>query len=328
MHDLATAELFVLALVSFLVPSCALFALAAPAVLGRVAGWAPVQRHRAVWLLCAAPLSMTFALFAASVMPALESLLFSAVDHCLAHDDGHAHLCFIHRTHHAPHAWFWVLTAMASTWLLWHVCAAVARAVHSMRIVRSLVLTGDNPRGRTVVLEHSSALCITAGLLRPRVLVSRGLLEALSPDQQRALLAHEQGHTERRDALMRFTAAILSRVYPRQLRRRMLDELELAAEQACDEAAASAVRDRLVVADTILAVERATSDIPGDLRPLAVAMGQLAIETRVRALLDPPEQRGALHLAYAAMVAISIGLALQADPLHHAVESLLSPLLH
>ena len=118
MHGFATAELFVLALLSFLALSCALFALVAPSLVERVSTWAPVQRHRALWLLCAAPLLTTFVLFATAVAPALGSLVFSSADHCLAHDDGHAHLCFIHRVAHAPHAWFWVAAAMGSTWLL------------------------------------------------------------------------------------------------------------------------------------------------------------------------------------------------------------------
>jgi beta-lactamase regulating signal transducer with metallopeptidase domain len=188
--------------------------------------------------------------------------------------------------------------------------------------------TGHDPSARTVVLENDSALCIAAGLLRPRVLVSRGLLDALSPEQRDALFAHERGHTERRDALLRLTAGVLSRVYPHSLRRLLLDDLELAAEQACDEAAARAVGDRLIVADTILAVERASSEMPRELRPLAVAMGQLAIESRVRALLDPPRQRGALRAVYGVLLVVVGALALQADPLHHAVESLLSSLLH
>jgi Zn-dependent protease with chaperone function len=321
MRELATAELFVLAVAGFFVVSCTCFSLIARGALARVASWAPARRHLALWLLCAAPALSTLLLFVAAISP--------AADHCLVHDDGHAHLCFVHPAGHSPHAWLWVCAAIVSTWTLWHAVALLLRMLRGIRIVRTLVRTGsEHARAGTVLLEAPSAMCVAAGLVRPRVLVSRGLLGVLTPVQQDALFAHEQSHSRRRDALTRFTAGLLSRGYPAALRQKLLSALELAAEQACDEAAAASVGDRLVVADTILTVQRATSDTPVELRPLAVAMGQHAIEHRVHALLDPPRRTGGLWVLLTAMVGAALLVALNADAVHHLVESMLSPILH
>ena len=105
--------------------------------------------------------------------------------------------------------------------------------------------------------------------------------------------------------------------------------IDVAAEQACDEAAARRVGDRVLVADAILAVERETARMPLRMPGiLALSMSQLAIETRVEALLDEPRTAGRLGLVLAALVGSLLVLWSGADSLHHVVESLLSPLLH
>ncbi len=52
-------------------------------------------------------------------------------------------------------------------------------------------------------------VAFTAGLVRPAVCVTRGLLDRLSDDQLSAVLAHEAAHVERRDNLQIFTSMIL-----------------------------------------------------------------------------------------------------------------------
>lgn len=57
------------------------------------------------------------------------------------------------------------------------------------------------PRVTCVDADPPIALC--AGLLRPRIFVSRGLVDALSIEELRAVLLHEASHARRRDPLRR-----------------------------------------------------------------------------------------------------------------------------
>lgn len=68
---------------------------------------------------------------------------------------------------------------------------ALTAASSGLRIQRLRVLVSDDP------------LAFTAGIGRPFVAVSRGLIARVSPDALSAVLAHEAHHAERRDPLRR-----------------------------------------------------------------------------------------------------------------------------
>jgi beta-lactamase regulating signal transducer with metallopeptidase domain len=158
--------------------------------------------------------------------------------------------------------------------------------------------------------------------------VSEGLVAALPSAGLACVLAHEREHARRRDALRALLARACSWPHPPRIRRALLDALRLASERACDEAAASRLGDRLLVAETILAVERlARRHEPPAEGVLACAFGESDVAPRVEGLLAepaPPPRRGVAWAA--AAVVAALGLA-AAGPLHHATEHLLRALL-
>ena len=164
--------------------------------------------------------------------------------------------------------------------------------------------------------------------MRPSIVLSRALLAGLSEPERQALIAHERSHVRRRDALTLVLGRALSFAYPSATRRRIDEAVEFSAEQACDEAAARAVGDRLTVAEAIVRTERMMCLVAvPPLGLVAVGMGAVAIERRVLALIDPPKSQGRLLAWFVPMLAVLTVLFLAGDSLHHAVESLLSPLL-
>ena len=66
---------------------------------------------------------------------------------------------------------------------------------------------GDSPR-RLVVVELEQPHCFTIGLLRPVVVVSSGLVAALTSEELHAALCHEAVHARRHDPLRVLTASI------------------------------------------------------------------------------------------------------------------------
>jgi len=330
MAVLARAELFVLAAVAFALLSSAVCSLLVPGVLARVQGWEPWRRHTVVLGLSLAPAALTGLLLLSALAPTLLSLIDASFDHCVGHDDHHAHLCFFHGPHHAAHVWIWACLAAVVTWVGAQLVVRLVDVLRASARARVLVRTGERAAEPALtIIDANRPYCATVGLLAPRVLASRSLLDALAPVQRAALIAHEASHVRRRDALVRLCAGMMSALYPPRHRRALARALEVAAEQASDEEAARVVGDRLVVAETILCVERALSQsAEAPLGLVAVGIHQAAVAQRVEALLAAPQVGGSLVGVLGAVGVSVAGLAAASGWLHHAVESWLSRLLH
>ncbi|WP_208879798.1 M56 family metallopeptidase [Streptomyces armeniacus] len=90
--------------------------------------------------------------------------------------------------------------------------------------------------GRVTVVRDQRPFALTYGLIRPRVLISCGLLEILDPVELDAVLAHEREHVRSRDPLKAALVRVLVGRYfflPlfRHLGERYTDGRELAADR-------------------------------------------------------------------------------------------------
>ncbi len=107
------------------------------------------------------------------------------------------------------------------------------------RLERALAGT-DLPRDRVRIVGAAVLPCVT-GLLRPRVLIPRALVSALSVAELRAVLIHENAHRRRLEPLRRLVqragAGVLFFYPPLWL---VLRRLEHTAELVCDAAVARA----------------------------------------------------------------------------------------
>jgi peptidase M48-like protein len=113
------------------------------------------------------------------------------------------------------------------------------RQVHGhRRLVRSLPVCGRLPGHPGVSLvEADAALAFCAGWLRPRIYVSTGAVQRLSPEELRAVLAHEHEHRALRDPLRLAVGRVLGQALfflpaLRPLGARYGDVAELRADRA------------------------------------------------------------------------------------------------
>ncbi len=327
---LQSAQLFLLAGFVFLVFGSLVSAVITRFAYGRLLRLEPRARHRAIAMFAAMPAAITLVLFFAASLPAFVALVAPGLDHCLLHDDAHAHLCFVHLPQAAIHTGLLLLLVFLVTYAVFRAAFAASSVLRALRVVAALAKTGE-PRsdlGITVV-ETAQPVCVAAGLLWPRVLLSRGLLKALTAEERAVVLAHERAHVRRHDALVGSVVRALAVVHLPPVGRWLVRELEVAAEQACDEEAARVVGDRVSVAAAILAVERTLQQAATrEVASVAVGFGARAVERRVAALLcepAPPQSLRPLALCLgAALVAMLVG----AYDLHHLTESVLSALAH
>ncbi len=279
--------------------------------LGRLA---PEDRTQVLGFLAVLPWLLAFGTLVLAFLPSFLHIPGWIEDHCLPHDH-HPHLCLVHG--------FWM-----PSWSLWGSVGALAlvgailwarlvhRVLQSHRRVHGLMRL-SLLQGSLRVLPSPRALAFTVGLLRPQTVISKAVLEALDEDELRVVLAHEEAHATRHDALWRILLEALLLGMPPSRRRLLLADFTLASEEVCDRRALSRETTPEHVAEVLLRMQRL-----GCLHPEGVpgATGSHLVH-RVKALLDNPYPPRPFWMK---ALWLSPLLLLLADPVHHAAESLLS----
>jgi beta-lactamase regulating signal transducer with metallopeptidase domain len=142
---------------------------------------------------------------------------------------------------------------------------------------------GDEPDVAILDCDIPSVYCLPGG--RHQIMISAGALAALTPEQLRAVLAHERAHLRRRHHLILGLATALARAFPRvPLLSQAKPQLVVLAEMAADDAAARRHRrDDLATALVVLARAGA--------RPATLAASGPEAIARLQRILDPEPPR-------------------------------------
>lgn len=302
------------------------------------------ERERSSRRALFAPPALALLAVGLGFWPGLRSLLTGLPDHCGDLADPHPHLCWLHASLFAPSgaahdAFALVTVAMLLAVAIYH-AFLWGQALGRLRLLvaaadparepaaRALLESGDlRWDGPLSVVAFGAPLCFVHGLRRPHLVISTAVLESLSADDARAILAHEVAHVRRRDNLWRLVGQAALLWHVPGLGRRAFGRWSFCAEAACDEEAAATVGSRIAVAEALVRYQRLLNRT-GPAFALGAAFGgagQLA--TRVSLLLDPPAgSRWTRWRPWWPALALSV-IALQPDAVHTFLEDLLE-LLH
>ena len=128
------------------------------------------------------------------------------------------------------------------------------------------------------------------GVRSPKLVIARSVLASCTPDERRAILAHEQGHLERRDNLRRLLMAAAPDVlaWLPAADRHFAAWREAAEEAADDDAARAGADGRVCLAAALVKVARLASGPRAQswLPASALYCGE-NLDSRVRRLLAP-----------------------------------------
>lgn len=206
--------------------------------------------------------------------------------------------------------------------LAWHVLFHLSQIlVREMRIRQNLSTLAGESRKDFRLIDTPEPIAFSLGIFRSTVFVSRGLIQQTSSDELQVILQHEQAHGRRRDNLRNILASVGTLVFPVPIRRQLLTDLRMAAEQCCDAHAASALADSVLVAQTLVKVHRLSQRPP---ESGICGFSHSNISTRVAALLQLDGGRAHGGVLLVSLLAGSIGLVIiGTDPLHHLVEAVL-----
>lgn len=174
-----------------------------------------------------------------------------------------------------------------------HARRVLGQLHRSQQAARSLVPAGDD----LVVLADQAAIAYALPGRPGRVVLSTGLLQALSAPQRRAVLAHEVAHLRHHHYIYVQLGRLATAANP--LLRPVSRTIELAVERWADEVAADQLGDRAVVAHAVARAAGAARIAP----PVALALAETDVVTRVRSLVHPVRPQRLLPLAYAVAIA-------------------------
>ena len=166
------------------------------------------------------------------------------------------------------------------------------------------------------VVDGTAPLLALGGIVRPRLVISRGVVSALSAEQLAAALRHERAHWTSRDNLKRLCILLTPGILPfagssRTLERGWRKFTEWAAD---DRAVAGSARRSFALAAALVRVARMTAGAPQGPLALLLLDDTDQLSARVDRLLRaaPPSQRPAGPqpiLALSAIIAMAGSLA-------------------
>jgi Zn-dependent protease with chaperone function len=150
-----------------------------------------------------------------------------------------------------------------------------------------------------------------AGWIKPRLIVASRVLDACSPAELRAVIAHELAHLESRDNLRRAALAVCPDVLAgsraaRDMEHAWAEASELAAD---DRAAGATATSRLDLASALVKVARLGADVPAPPLPASALFRGEPIADRVRRLLSPPPAPPPARRWIAPAMAVAAGIA-------------------
>ena len=211
------------------------------------------------------------------------------------------------------------LAALRAAWLRTAALVAVRREARG--------LSGDD---QVVVIEDDSVDAYAVPGPRGRIVVTTGMLDALTEAECEVLLAHERAHASASHYLFTASARLSAAANP--LLRPLASAISYSVERWADERAATVTGSRILAAHTIAKAALAAAECPpqrtGTDAVLAAVPDRTelrragSVPRRVEALLGPPPRRHTMLLILAVVLVAVAGLAAfdAATDLHAMVE--------
>ena len=178
-----------------------------------------------------------------------------------------------------------------------HAPNAVVGMVASILTVRSLVrawvvfrrhnrVVRDSSTEEVVIVESEAVVAYAVPGRPGHVVVSTAMLEALNPEEQSVMFAHESAHLAHRHHRFVFVGSVAAAVLP--LLRPLTRQIVFSTERWADELAAVHVGDRVLTAQAI-----ATAAFASSSPAFALGLADLGVVGRVDALLKDRTRSGA-----------------------------------
>ncbi len=165
--------------------------------------------------------------------------------------------------------------------------------------------------GALVLIDDASKTAFTHGLVRPRIYISRGLLNGLEREELKAVFLHELHHKRRFDPLRFFLLSLLKdSFFYLPVIKHFIDNIRVIKEHEADDAAAASAVGRLNLAGALIKV---ASHNRYAFIPVSITGGS-PVTARVRRLVEGKEVKlphpGLKAVALSSAIAVFLTLSL------------------
>ncbi len=286
----------------------------------------PLRRARLLFLLSCAPFLVSLVLVVLVFVPSYMTLAGLVPDHCLVHDDHHGHLCFIHPPEFIRNPWVVSLSLLFILVFAWRLISTAGELYKGNALLQQFRRNSVRcPAEGYRSVDMDRVLACSIGFFRPEIFVSRRLEGELSTEELQAVIAHERAHVKRKDFIRLLLAKRLGVFFLPGVSAAIRADLALASEQVCDASAAAEVGSPLLVARTIVKVQKLLPEPAGGLAPVVLHFSQAPIVQRIELLLDR-RRRGRFYHGvlpkYLLMISALVFVFVNYEPIHHYVENL------
>jgi hypothetical protein len=190
----------------------------------------------------------------------------------------------------------WSGIALFAGGLAYGVARAAISLIKARRVIKKLPLAD---RGLSVVLinDLKSRIAFTHGLVRPRIYISKGLLNSLDRGEIKSVFLHELHHKRRLDPLRFFLLNFIRDSFFYLPAVKHLIVLALARkEHEADDAAASSMREPLSLASALIKVAAFNRELAAPAAFTGVG-GSGSVTGRVRRLVEGTDEKHLLPSA-------------------------------
>tara|TARA_R110001599_G_scaffold117525_2_gene285941 strand:- start:2448 stop:3413 length:966 start_codon:yes stop_codon:yes gene_type:complete len=201
---------------------------------------------------------------------------------------------------------------------------ALKQWLRSKKLLNSIELVSVKKGDLNIhLVETEKPLAFSIGMLKPISVISSGLMNQLSSKQLHIVCRHEAIHAQYKDSAFKWVLKFVSLFHFPMVKQTLLTAHASALEFRADQEVAKTVKSKIVVAETILKIQRIMGSTT-EKETLCQFLGS-EIEQRIRFLLSTDSfyhltNRTILRFGLTIIICSLLG----SVPLHNAVEILLT----
>jgi len=233
-----------------------------------------------------------------------------------------------HPKEFAVFSWHGVSIFFAAGYIVWMFIKNIAIFFSNHQKVILLHTLSEYEGNGIFRLDADAPAAFTAGYSQPRCYITTGLSERLSEQESDIVHLHEKEHARRFDPLKKWIFQLFTSFFPSSVASQLDGSMILAVEQIADSAVSRVVKDKSLIAMTLLKVKRiinsplqTNAGVPYLSEKVACHYGLDSIEQRICYLLSEKRAKK-IPLIFLCLVVVSMSVvcAVSADIFHHVIE--------